>query len=114
MGRRSNRRAARSAIGTLVERQTRYVKLLHLPTHNSSELHAVLVRTLGELPPELRRTAVSIGLSNIGLGEEFLEYFAGCEESEDCAGSVVEFVGDGVEVGLVAGDLGAFGEVFTD
>lgn len=27
----------RSAIGTLVERQTRYVKLLHLPAHNSTE-----------------------------------------------------------------------------
>jgi IS30 family transposase len=46
----------RSAIGTLVERQTRYVKLLHLPAHNSLELHAALVRVLGELPPPLRRT----------------------------------------------------------
>lgn len=46
----------RSAIGTLVERQTRYVKLLHLPAHNSIELHAALVRTLRELPPTLRRT----------------------------------------------------------
>ena len=46
----------RSAIGTLVERQTRYVKLLHLPAHNSSELLTVLVRTLNELPPPLRRT----------------------------------------------------------
>ena len=46
----------RSAIGTLVERQTRYVKLLHLSAHNSIELHAALVRTLRELPPTLRRT----------------------------------------------------------
>ena len=46
----------RSAIGTLVERQTRYVKLLHLPAHNSSELHAALVLVLGQLPPALRRT----------------------------------------------------------
>ncbi|NYE18033.1 IS30 family transposase [Microbacterium immunditiarum] len=46
----------RSAIGTLVERQTRYVKLLHLPAFNSIEMHAALVRTLGELPPPLRRT----------------------------------------------------------
>ncbi|WP_293785318.1 IS30 family transposase [uncultured Aeromicrobium sp.] len=46
----------RSAIGTLVERQTRYVKLLHLWAHNSIELHAALVRTLQELPPTLRRT----------------------------------------------------------
>ena len=46
----------RSAIGTLVERQTRYVKLLHLPAHNSTELHAALVRVLGGLPPSLRKT----------------------------------------------------------
>jgi IS30 family transposase len=46
----------RSAIGTLVERQTRYVKLLHLPAHNSVELHAALVRELKQLPPPLRRT----------------------------------------------------------
>lgn len=36
----------RSAIGTLVERQTRYVKLLHLPAFNSIEMHAALVRRL--------------------------------------------------------------------
>lgn len=40
----------RSAIGTLVERQTRFVKLLHLPAHNSTELLHALVRTLNELP----------------------------------------------------------------
>lgn len=47
---------SRSAIGTLVERQTRYVKLLHLPAHNSLELHAALVRVFGQLPAPLRRT----------------------------------------------------------
>lgn len=46
----------RSAIGTLVERQTRFVKLLHLLAHNSTELLTALVRTLNELPPTLRRT----------------------------------------------------------
>lgn len=46
----------RSAIGILVERQTRYVKLLHLPAHNSSELHMALVKLLNDLPPSLRRT----------------------------------------------------------
>lgn len=46
----------RPAIGTLVERQTRYVKLLHLPAHNSLELHAALVRAIGQLPASLRRT----------------------------------------------------------
>ena len=46
----------RSAIGTLVERQTRYVKLLHLNALTSSELHTALVRVLGALPQGLRRT----------------------------------------------------------
>ena len=39
-----------------MERQTRYVKLLHLPAFNSIEMHAALVRTLSRLPPPLRRT----------------------------------------------------------
>ncbi|MDR7187182.1 IS30 family transposase [Microbacterium trichothecenolyticum] len=47
---------SRSAIGTLVERQTRFVRLLHLPAHNSTELLHALVRTLNELPAPLRRT----------------------------------------------------------
>ncbi|NYG06907.1 IS30 family transposase [Phycicoccus badiiscoriae] len=46
----------RSAIGTLVERQTRYVKLLHLPAHTSAGLHEAVVRSFGHLPPGLRRS----------------------------------------------------------
>ena len=46
----------RSAIGTLVERQTRYVKLVHLRAYNSIEMHAALVRCLNALPPVLRQT----------------------------------------------------------
>lgn len=46
----------RSGIGTLVERQTRYTKLLHLPVQDSMTVHAALVRTLGPLPAALRRT----------------------------------------------------------
>lgn len=46
----------RSGIGTLVERQTRYTKLLHLPVQDSMTVHAALVRTLGQLPAALRRT----------------------------------------------------------
>jgi IS30 family transposase len=45
----------RSAIGTLVERQTRSGKLLHLTDGSSSELHAVLVEVLGQLPHPLRQ-----------------------------------------------------------
>lgn len=46
----------RSAIGTLVERRTRYVKLLHLPRLGSITTHAALVRVFSELPQGLRRT----------------------------------------------------------
>lgn len=46
----------RSGIGTLVERQTRYVKLLHLTAQDSTTLHAALVATLGVLPASLRRS----------------------------------------------------------
>jgi IS30 family transposase len=47
--------SARPRIGALVERPTRYVKLLHLPAFNSIGVHAALIRALGELPPRLRR-----------------------------------------------------------
>ncbi len=46
----------RSAIGTLVERQTRSVKLIHLPTRESIALHAALSDALRDLPPLLRRS----------------------------------------------------------
>lgn len=46
----------RSAIATLVERQTRYLKLVHLPAHDSTELHRALVQVLRHLPLRLRQT----------------------------------------------------------
>jgi IS30 family transposase len=45
-----------SAIGTLVERQTRLVRLLHLPQRDGDTLRDALHARLGGLPPELRRT----------------------------------------------------------
>lgn len=45
-----------SAIGTLVERQTRLVRLLHLPQRDGDTLHDALRSRLGDLPPELRRS----------------------------------------------------------
>jgi transposase, IS30 family len=45
-----------SAIGTLVERQTRLVRLLHLPQRDSGSLHDALCERLGNLPPALRRS----------------------------------------------------------
>ena len=47
----------RSAIGTLVERATRYVILLHLPEGRSAEqVRDAMTAKIGELPAELRRT----------------------------------------------------------
>ncbi len=45
-----------SAIGTLVERQTRLVRLLHLPQRDADTLHDALRARLGELPAGLRRS----------------------------------------------------------
>ena len=45
-----------SAIGTLVERQTRLVRLLHLPQRDSDTLHDALRARLGDLPPGMRRS----------------------------------------------------------
>jgi IS30 family transposase len=45
-----------SAIGTLEERQTRLVRLLHLPLRDSQSLHAALLARLGDLPAELLRS----------------------------------------------------------
>jgi len=47
----------RSAIGTLVERSTRYVMLLHLPTdHTAEAVRDALTRTVMTLPAHLRRS----------------------------------------------------------
>ena len=48
--------------------------------------------------------AVSMGGSN-----EFVECFCGGAVAEGGSGAVARLVGDGVEVGLVAGDGGSFG-----
>ena len=45
-----------SAIGTLVERQTRMLRLVHLPRADSDSLHAALVARMQDLPPELLRS----------------------------------------------------------
>ena len=50
-------KGGRSAIGTLVERSSRYVVLLHLPHGRSAEdVRAALTRQVSKLPAELRRT----------------------------------------------------------
>jgi transposase, IS30 family len=46
-----------SAIGTLVERSTRFTMLLHLPgQHGSEEVAAAMIATMRELPQHLRRS----------------------------------------------------------
>jgi IS30 family transposase len=49
--------ACRSAVGTLVERSTRYVLLLHLPDgHDAERVEAAMRRAVAKLPGELFRT----------------------------------------------------------
>jgi transposase, IS30 family len=45
-----------SAIGTLVERQTRAVRLLHMPQRDSDTLHDALTARMAGLPPVLLRS----------------------------------------------------------
>ncbi len=48
---------SRSAIGTLVERTTRYVMLVHLPTgHGAAATRDALIETVKDLPPHLRQS----------------------------------------------------------
>jgi IS30 family transposase len=50
-------KGGRSAIGTLVERKSRYVMLLHLPNGRTApHVRVALTRKVSELPAELRRT----------------------------------------------------------
>ena len=45
-----------SAIGTLVERQTRMIRLLHLPQHDSATLLAAMTARMNDLPQTLLRS----------------------------------------------------------
>jgi len=62
----------RSAIGTLVERTTRYVMLLHLPGgHNSENVRDALVDAVSELPNHLTRSPTWDQGSEIARHHEF-------------------------------------------
>ena len=50
----------------------------------------------------------------MGGSNELVECFCWGAVAEGGSGAVVRFVGDGVEVGLVAGDGGSFGQVAAD
>ncbi|MEU9764086.1 IS30 family transposase [Streptomyces sp. NPDC047987] len=62
----------RSAIGTLVDRTTRYVKLVHLPEGRGAEhVRDALVRTFTDLPPALARSLTWDQGSEMGRHDEF-------------------------------------------
>ena len=50
----------------------------------------------------------------MGGSNELVECFCGGAVAEGGSGAVARLVGDGVEVGLVAGDGGSFGQVAAD
>ena len=50
----------------------------------------------------------------MGGSNEFVECFCWGAVAEGGSGAVARFVGDGVEVGLVVGDGGSFGQVAAD
>lgn len=45
-----------SAIGTVVERTTRTIRLLHMPTRDADALHAAITTRMSDLPPTLLRS----------------------------------------------------------
>lgn len=50
-------RASRSAVGTLVDRHSDYLVLLHLPDgHDSEAVRDALLTALGSMPERLRKT----------------------------------------------------------
>ena len=64
-----------------------------------------MLRIDGESGVQLR----NIGAVSMGGSNEFVECFCWGAVVEGGSGAVVELVGDGVEVWLVAGDGGSFG-----
>lgn len=54
-----------SAIGTLVERQTRMVRLLHMPQRDGDTLHDALKARMAALPPVRAFVAGLLDLSNL-------------------------------------------------
>jgi len=62
----------KTAIGTLVERTTRYVMLVHLPNdHGAEAMRDALVRSIGTLPAELRRSLTWDQGSEMGQHKAF-------------------------------------------
>jgi IS30 family transposase len=67
----------RSAIGTLVERHSRYVKLVHLPDgHNSERVRDALLKTLDAIPVWARRTLTWDQGSEMARHDEIAHLFS--------------------------------------
>ena len=80
----------------------RYYEEFDIPSSTRGPFHRA--RILANDPAVSRR----------GSNEEAFEGFSWGEESEARAGSFVELLGDGGQVGLVVGDRGALGQVLAD
>ena len=52
--------------------------------------------------------AIWLGAVSMGGSNELVECFCGGAVAEGCSGTVARLVGDGVEIGVVAGDWGSF------
>ena len=71
-------RGNHSAIGTLVERHSRYVKLVHLPDgHRSDQLRDALESTLKTMPAHARRTLTWDQGSEMARHDEIAHLFRG-------------------------------------
>jgi IS30 family transposase len=78
-------RLNQSAVGTLVERTTGYLLLLHLPVdHGTQAVTEALIARMAQLPAQLRRSvtwdqgkemAAHTSLTNGVLGQDFRVYF---------------------------------------
>jgi IS30 family transposase len=70
-------RASRSAIGTLVDRRTGYLRLVHLPDgHAAERLRVAMLPVLGELPAVARQTLTWDQGSEMACHDLLAEHFA--------------------------------------
>jgi len=78
-----------------------------------AEVVGQLERSIYPMVPKMSR-AVAKSAVLMGGSNELVECFCGGAVAEGCFGAVARLVGDGVDVGLVAGDGGSFGQVAED
>ena len=70
-------RSSRSAIGTLVDRRTGYLRLVHLPDgHSAERLRVAMLPILTDLPAQARHTLTRDQGSEMACHHLLEEYFA--------------------------------------